>query len=98
MSREDRGVRLAILDVDQMPTLAVFGGTQSKIVRCWPGHATINPDYEMRRMRDVLPSHGVPAQEFALWYRRYRESLGLRNRRNPRLVRGLRVAIVTPGG
>ncbi|MGH7380877.1 MAG: hypothetical protein ACREKR_01415 [Candidatus Methylomirabilales bacterium] len=87
-----------LLNVDQMPTLAVFGGTQSKIVRCWAGRATINPEYEMRRMSDVLPSRGVPAQEFALWYRGYRESLDLRNRRSPWLVRGLRVAIVMPGG
>lgn len=32
-----------LLNVEDMPTLAVFGGTQSKIVRCWPGHATVNP-------------------------------------------------------
>lgn len=86
-----------LLDLDQMPTLAVFGGTQRKIVRCWPGRATINPDYEMLRMRDVLPSRGVPAEQFALWYSEYRESLDLRIRRSPWLVRGLRVVIVTPG-
>ena len=90
-----------LLSLDQMPTAAVFGAVATKTVRCEGGLATVNPDYEMGRLRDLLPPHGVPAREFASWYSRYREVAGYlenqpRRRRDPWLARGLRVAIALP--
>lgn len=90
-----------LLSIDQMPTGEVFGTANSKIVRCWAGQAIINPEYELRRLRDFSRENasaaGVPAEAFASWYSLYRgtQIVGPR-RRSPWLVRGLQVAIVMP--
>lgn len=88
-----------LLGIDQMPTPQLFGVAQSKVVRCRPGQAMINPEYRLRRLTDVSHTSlaGIPAREFARWYSRYREPHSpSTRRRGPWLARGLRVAIVMP--
>ncbi len=91
-----------LLDLDQMPTAAVFGAAATKTIRCDGGLAMVNPEYEMRPVREMSPPSGVPVRRFASWYSRYREAAGHladqpTRRRDPWLVRGLRVAIALPG-
>lgn len=88
-----------LLSVAQMIPAQVFGSSHTKIIRCQPGMAAINPEFTLQQLSDISRSNlgGVPAREFALWYTRYREALGeVEWQRNPWLVRGLRIAIVPP--
>lgn len=91
-----------ILGVDQMPTASIFAGTyKSRTVRCDAGRALINPAYKLQRLSGMLRfrPNGIPAQKFALWYRRHLQYDGhsvAGARRNPWLVRSLRVVIATP--
>lgn len=88
-----------LLGIDQMPAEQMFGTTQSKVVRCQAGQATINPDYGLLPLSDISHTSlgGVPAREFAQWYGQFRELHALpAKRRHPWLARGLRVAIVAP--
>lgn len=90
-----------VLGLDGMPAATVFGTAATRTIRCEAGLATVNPDYEISRLRDISPPRGVPATEFASWYARYREVAGYfedrpRHRRDPWLARWLRVAIVLP--
>lgn len=86
-----------LLSIDQMPTQPVFGGAATKVVRCEAGQAKINPEYKLLSVGLLTegPFSGIPAHDFARWYERHvhrdREM-----RRNPWLVRGLRVSIVAP--
>jgi len=83
-----------LLNVEQMLP-AVFGGRQSKVVHCYPGRAVINPEYPLRPLREVGPSYeGVSKSEFMSWYLHLLDRLA--KKRNPWVVRGLRVAIVLP--
>ncbi len=90
-----------LLNIDQMPTVTTFGTFKSRTVRCRPGNAFINPQYKLQRLSEIRrpQSSGIPVQKFASWYRRYtapdRATIG-QHRRSPWLVRGLRLAIVTP--
>lgn len=88
------------LRVGQMPTDEVFGISQTRTIRCVAGRAVVNPEYAMKRLADLLHrgSDGISVNSFALWYKQqHNMSEGfLKKRRNPWLVRGLRLAIVAP--
>jgi len=87
-----------LLPVAPMLPANVFGGKATKIIRCEGGVAHVNPKYPLQSLRhnEGNPSAGVPAREFAAWYRRLRSAAVAENRtrRSPWLVRGLLVAIV----
>jgi hypothetical protein len=89
-----------LLDIAQMPTVPLFGTSATKTIRCDGGLAVVNPQYEMRPLREMSPPHGVPAQRFAVWYGRFREIAAhltdQTRRRDPWLARGLRVVIALP--
>jgi hypothetical protein len=87
-----------LLSLDQMQTAAVFGpAAATRTVRCQGALASVNPDYEMGRVGEVSPPHGLAPRQFAAWYSQYRDTAELRQtRRDPWLARGLRVAIVLP--
>ena len=91
-----------LLEVGGMNGASLFGTHRSKTVRCEAGIASINPEYKLRRAREVEPGEGIPARRFAEWYAelhaRSDEQEIRGKRRNPWLVRGLRVAIVQPAG
>jgi hypothetical protein len=91
-----------LLQISQMPTSQIFGSTkQTRTILCHPGNAVINPEYKLEKLTEAsrLDTNGISIRRFGSWYRRnivlYEppETVG---RRNPRLVRGLRPAIVTP--
>ena len=69
---------------------------------CKRGLASINPDYELRAAEELEPGDGIPVRRFAEWYADLHEksegTIGRRGRKDPWLVRGLRVAIVQPSG
>jgi len=92
------------LPVDAMKTDDVFGNDKSRTVHCHPGYATINPEFALSAVQelDLRENAGVELQDFVNWYR---ESLSLidedrdlvtigRQRKNPWLFRGLKVAII----
>lgn len=87
-------LRAAVLDPN-----AVFGSAQTKTVRCWPGTASTNPEYEMIRAidADVTRDSGAAPQQFASWYEEYRGAppSTRTGRRHPWIVRGLKIGIVT---
>lgn len=91
-----------LLGIDQMRTTDIFGSSgKTRIVRCRRGSASINPEYQLRKLSDVetLPSDGISLSEFASWYKRFRSidrPPKAEGRRNPWLVRGLRLVIFTP--
>lgn len=89
------------LPVGSMQGNDPFGTYGTRTVRCVRGLASINPDYELRGAGELEPGDGIPHRLFAEWYasiERWRDQLeGARRRRDPWLVRGLRVAIVLPG-
>lgn len=88
-----------LLDINPMSPGLVFGGNQTKVVRCGPGSAQVNPEYRLLSLNEVPKDSfsGIPVGEFALWYNRQRKVLReTERRRDPWLVRGLRVAVVTP--
>ena len=80
----------------------VFGPHKSRTMRCTPGIASINPDFELQRAQDFRlgPDGGIPVGQFAEWYAGLDDysdlSRARRQARNRWLVRGLRVAIVQP--
>jgi hypothetical protein len=88
-----------LLEIACMPTDQVFGSQRTKVIRCRAGTAVINPEYRLHNLADApdLKVAGIPAEYFASWYERHRE-VGRQpgRRKNPWLVRGLRVAIVQP--
>lgn len=88
-----------LLAVEDMPGPQIFGTTQSKVVQCQPGLATVNPEYRLLPLLEVSLNRmvGVPARQFAEWYLHYRDLGGVaERRRSPWLARGLRVAVVLP--
>lgn len=91
-----------LLDLCQMPTGQTFGATKrTRIIRCQPGNAFINPEYRLQRLVDIsrLDSHGISVEGFASWYKLHREfdrPTVRAKRRSPWLVRGLRLVIVAP--
>jgi hypothetical protein len=89
------------LRVAPMLTAQVFGTKNTKTVRCQPGMAIVNPEYELAHSLDLkIPSEtaGVPSREFGAWYRqiRARDAVERKKRTSPWLVRGMRVVIVEP--
>jgi hypothetical protein len=88
-----------LLPIAPMSTPDVFAGQKTKIIRCEPGVAFVNPEYPLKHLAEARLERdaGIPAPQFAAWYSRLRrvrlETVGIR-RRNPWLVRGLRVVIV----
>lgn len=88
-----------LLDVGQMPISPLFGPWKSRTIRCVAGQAYVNPGYRVRKLADIrkLRSKGIPVRSFARWYIRPREHANVPlRRRNPWVVRGLRVVIVPP--
>ncbi len=91
-----------LLPVEPMVPSQVFGSNKTKVVRCRPGMAFVNPEYRLRNARDVPLSQraGIPAKEFAAWYSSLRgheaRSAHHSRRMNPWVVRGLRVVIAEP--
>jgi hypothetical protein len=88
-----------LLQLEQMPSAEIFGTRQTRTVRCRQGVASINPDYQILKASNIerVQSRGIPARSFAGWYERYLQGTQHEDRRrSPWLVRGLRVAIVTP--
>lgn len=90
-----------LLSIDQMRTPQTFGSDQTRTIRCQRGNAFINPEYQLLRTSDVkqLRSRGISLKAFAAWYERQERvhrSFGEARRRNPWLVRGLKLVIVTP--
>lgn len=86
------------LRVAGMPTSKLFGSNRTKTLRCQPGLASINPNYEMVRasQMELSPDAGIPVRQFAEWYTDLHDPSDELERRSPWLVRGLRVAIVQP--
>ena len=89
-----------VLSLDEMPPSSIFASYQSRTIRCEAETASINPQYKLQKLSQVfrLPSRGIPVQAFASWYGRHFQQ-GSRSaaiRRNPWMVRGLRIAIVLP--
>jgi hypothetical protein len=93
------------LPVAPMATPSVFGTKGTKVLRCHPGTAVVNPEYHLDHSSDLKISRmtaGVPSREFAAWYIRLRLRKGhtqaeeRSQRTSPWLVRGLRVAIIEP--
>jgi hypothetical protein len=85
------------LNVAQMPAPQLFGSFQSRTIKCTAGKAVVNPEYKLERLHDMPfdRESAVPARSFAEWYGSFREvRRRLEQRRNPWLVRGLRVAVV----
>lgn len=85
-----------LLDIANVPT-QVFGNNSTKVICCQTGTATINPEYELRKLSTDgnWKMHGVSATEFAKWYEHYRgKHQRSEGQKNPWLVRGLRLAIV----
>jgi hypothetical protein len=86
-----------LLDINSMPTNQIFNGRKSATVRCETGFAQINPEYKLSRLLDTRRLAGIPVQEFAEWYRNFRElDRESITRRNSWLARGLRIAVVAP--
>jgi hypothetical protein len=87
-----------LLKVSGMPAQQLFGATQSKVIRCTPGVASTNPEYQLSPLLDmsITRDAGVPIRRFGEWYMQYRELRSRRSEhwRNPWLARGLRIAIV----
>ena len=90
------------LPVAAMLGTNVFGDHKTRTMRCRPGVASINPDYELLTALqiDLGPDAGIPVRQFAEWYADLHdendESVGGSLPRAPWPVRGLRIAIVQP--
>ncbi len=88
------------LPVDTMQGNNLFGTHKTRTVSCEQGTAYINPNYELLGISELDSGAGVPAHSFAEWcanlhVRRDEPNSG-RERKNPWLVRGLRLVIVQP--
>ena len=90
------------LEVGCMNGTSLFGTHRTKTVRCEDGMASINPEYKLRRALEVDPGDGIPVRQFAEWFadlhEKNEDAIGRRGRKDPWLVRGLRIAIVQPSG
>ena len=90
------------LPVGSMRGTDPFGTYKTRTVRCERGLASINPEYELRGVEELEPGDGIPVGQFAEWYAGlHGESdvaMSRGRRKDPWLVRGLRVAIVQPTG
>ena len=88
-----------LLRVADMLGTNVFGPNQSKTLYCKPGLACVNPEYGLLNAAEVEfgANVGIPVDQFADWYRALHARRDVRRekspRKNPWLVRGLRVAI-----
>ncbi|MGQ0432604.1 MAG: hypothetical protein ACT452_09400 [Microthrixaceae bacterium] len=49
-----------VLELEQMPTAAVFGDAATKTIRCDGGVAKVNPEYTMRPLREMQPPRVFP--------------------------------------
>ena len=89
-----------LLPIESMVPSQVFGTNKTKVVHCCSGIATVNPEYELRRLPEVKLSlrAGIAAHNFASWYMDLRDhgvgSEKRSQRMSPWVVRGLRVAII----
>ena len=89
-----------LLPAAPLDVATVFAGQKTKRVRCYPGTAVVNPDYPMKNLAELTLSweDGIRPNRFAEWYRelhRHISDLADRpSRKNPYLVRGLRVTII----
>ena len=90
------------LPVGSMRGTDPLGTYETRTMRCERGLASINPDYELRGVEQLEPGDGIPTGQFAEWYANLHaqtDERGFRGKRkDPWLVRGLRVAIVEPAG
>lgn len=90
------------LPVGSMRGTDPFGEHETRTVRCKRGLASINPDYELRGAEELEPGRGIPAEVFANWYSAMHTQTGEEEirgkRKDPWLVRGLRVVILQPPG
>ena len=90
------------LPVGSMRGTDPSGTYETRTMRCERGLASINPDYELRGVEQLEPGDGIPTGQFAEWYANLHaqtDERGFRGKRkDPWLVRGLRVAIVEPAG
>ena len=90
------------LPVGSMRGTDPFGTYETRTMRCERRLASINPDYELRGVEQLEPGDGIPTGQFAEWYANLHaqtDERGFRGKRkDPWLVRGLRVAIVEPAG
>ena len=89
-----------LLPVAPLDVPTVFAGQKTKRVQCYPATAVVNPEYPMKNLAELALSSadGIRPARFAEWYRELRshdsEVADRSPRKNPHLVRGLRVAIV----
>lgn len=92
------------LPVAPMDVTTVFSGQRTKQVRCHPGIAYVNPEFEMKNLLDLMLSweDGIKPSYFADWYqelRRHNQEMNdRRSRMSPMIVRGLRVALIKQNG
>ena len=86
------------LPLASMKGTNLFDKYRTRTMRCERGMASINPEYELLRARDLEPGDGIPVQQFAGWYTdlhgQNETAMDSHKRKDPSLVRGLRVAIV----
>ena len=83
-----------LLDINKVPTNAIFGGQKSRTVHCERGLARVNPEFEMTSLLELKRLAGIPVKEFAEWYQRFRKmGYETSERRDSWLARGLRVVI-----
>ncbi len=79
-----------------------FNQYDTRTVSCKGGVASINPEYELRRAEELDLGEGIPAGRFTEWYASLHdesdELTSVGRRKDPWLVRGLRLAIVSPAG
>ena len=89
-----------LLPVAPLDVSTVFAGQKTKRIQCFPGTASVNPEYEMKNLAKIALSweDGIYPGRFAEWYREFRlrgrEHYGESTRRSPQIARGLRVTIV----
>jgi hypothetical protein len=91
-----------LLDVTDVQP-ADFKTFSSRTVSCTAATAKINPEYPLQRLTAISDrgplGPGINKDTFQSWYRDLRgqrDGRGVRGRRNPWLVRGLRALIVVP--
>jgi hypothetical protein len=89
-----------LADIGAMPTNPLFGQRQTRTINCIEGQAFVNPEYSLTNaaIMEAPRSRGIPVKQFISWYETFRQHERLRHtRRSPWLVRGLRLALVSPG-
>ena len=89
-----------LLPASAFDAIALFANQATKTIKCSSGIARFNPSSEMVNLSDFMLTwkNGVHPRPFADWYAQHL-SKGKRrddhkHRRNPHLVRGLRISIV----